>query len=946
MSNTIDRHYNDFGGLDSRSNQMLQPSTTCRDGSLNFQFRTDGANSDFDVLSKRRGFQDKSSSLNAAELGLIEYKYKDLNTGASKVQILGAGADGKLRKRTEHRFKITKSGGSVTSYSLFFDTTSSLYKFEFLDSSNTILSSYAFNTSLTLNALKVALNALAITGLTFDVVDENGASFVSSAVLAYLLDVKYREELLNADSAFNVAYDWVVVPSPKANGVMFEYIASGAWQNNSEFEGVSYINLNNACYMTDGGFPLKYDGFSVYRAGIPRTIGTIATNFPKTYSPDGTLLLDNVTVTGSQIVAGGVYTYKFQYGHVDASGVEILGKTNNFLQIQAGATLGSAINIRTGYITGQDFPAYGARSSANQAIGVSNKVISVYTGHNVLPGMYLRIGFKNDGVGYGYSFIYMLVESVTATSITLKDLPGRILLYPFNITPINDDTFLNNQWIQAGYSFEDLNLRTTDVDETVVPVIASNFLPEIKLGAFIRVYRTKVNVPDGPFYRLVDLPLPLDLTQNFIDIYGDTSLTRSYLSSELLDPSEGEELPRACKYLSKFQNQLVQAGRPYNGQLAGAWYPTNVEQAAFENAWGDESLQLTISKYTEAHLCDFQSVYWSDTLNQEGFPQSGLNEESFDTKFNDQVKGIGENKDSLFVFKERSMGYLSGTLATGDIQKEILESDLGCAAHASIQEVQGSLVWLDKNYGFCSVIAGRLPEIIGFTIQDKQKKNNFLSRLTKFRFSGAKAVNHRIDDVYICYIPGGTNDPDNTTAVPSPTASSRMFVFDYSQGASALRKCWYEWSGVDAAGGLLSQNDVLFVTSSNGKSLQAKKTGSIYDFSDNSSPINFVYKGAWLTYGLMSIDKRFINLAINSVKRGFSLLVSQYYNFTDTKVGEILINFAAGSTNSPRLTVALNKQKVVSGSIGFENNVIYEDVSINGWDIQYSPEYDSGEAKK
>jgi hypothetical protein len=51
--------------------------------------------------------------------------------------------------------------------------------------------------------------------------------------------------------------------------------------------------------MTDGSFPLKYDGFSVYRAGMPRTIGSILKGNTRNYSPDGTILLNNVTVSGT-----------------------------------------------------------------------------------------------------------------------------------------------------------------------------------------------------------------------------------------------------------------------------------------------------------------------------------------------------------------------------------------------------------------------------------------------------------------------------------------------------------------------------------------------------------------------------------------------------------------------------------------------------------------------
>jgi len=124
-----------------------------------------------------------------------------------------------------------------------------------------------------------------------------------------------------------------------------------------------------------------------------------------------------------------------------------------------------------------------------------------------------------------------------------------------------------------------------------------------------------------------------------------------------------------------------------------------------------------------------------------------------------------------------------------------------------------------------------------------------------------------------------------------------------------------------------------------------KKSGSRYDFSDHTSAIPFIFKSAWLNFKAYSIDKKWVQAIIHSARRGFSVLVSQYYNYIDTKEGEILLTFDEAATASPKRTISLNKLKSLSFSLGLENSTINQDVSLNGWEIQFSAEYDKGEAK-
>ena len=106
----LDKHYSDFGGVDTRSNKLNQNPKSARGGSKNFRW------SENDELMNREGFQRKSGEEAACEAGLIEYRFKDINTGEAKSEILGVPFDGHLRRRVVHFLKLTRTTLSSVYY--------------------------------------------------------------------------------------------------------------------------------------------------------------------------------------------------------------------------------------------------------------------------------------------------------------------------------------------------------------------------------------------------------------------------------------------------------------------------------------------------------------------------------------------------------------------------------------------------------------------------------------------------------------------------------------------------------------------------------------------------------------------------------------------------------------------------------------------------------------
>jgi len=199
MANNLQKHYNDFGGLDKRHNKLISDPGSFEGGSRNFRYNFK------DELQQFNGFQHKDDDSGASKRGLIEYKYKDINTGASLTQILGVGDDGQLRKKVAHYLKFTAIG-AATGFSFYYDELSDNFIFSMIG-----ISDISVNTTMTMAQLATALDALV--GVNCIVVDDSGATVVGSTKLAYLGDCVINQSLAVNDVVHS-SWFWEVVILP------------------------------------------------------------------------------------------------------------------------------------------------------------------------------------------------------------------------------------------------------------------------------------------------------------------------------------------------------------------------------------------------------------------------------------------------------------------------------------------------------------------------------------------------------------------------------------------------------------------------------------------------------------------------------------------------------------------------------------------------------------
>jgi hypothetical protein len=242
-----------------------------------------------------------------------------------------------------------------------------------------------------------------------------------------------------------------------------------------------------------------------------------------------------------------------------------------------------------------------------------------------------------------------------------------------------------------------------------------------------------------------------------------------------------------------------------------------------------------------------------------------------------------------------------------------------------VEEVRGSLVWLDKVNGFFSCVAGRLPENIGFSIQDYQKINS-----GNLNYATANAANFRKESLYVCSV--GTT----------------TFVFDYADNGSLKRNCWYLWNRIDGKSVLATSDDKLLIWDGT-RTWKMKLTGTKYDMTDHKTEIPWVINTAWSSQGHPTIDKHYLNLWINSIQGDFTLTVKQYGNYLeDVVASQSNVSFLAetASKKSIKEPVKSYLPKLSSISFGMENSEKNKLVKIQGYEIQYSADFNTGEPKR
>lgn len=866
MSTTIFQNYKQQNGVDLRSNAIKRDPTFAQD-LRNTEYSND------DILEKRKGGKIFANSSPAH--GVYTYDRVNPETGARESQVVGVNHEGKLLKRMSTVLTVSYTGSATACLVRhYFDPANAKFYFRTEEDGAEDLK---VDLGSGLEGSPITIANL-ITSITADA--DYGASYTGdNSVPAAFLEI-VKDEDLKSGALTLTAHYWEEIHKPDSSKIAF--FTAVAEKNSEDFENASFIQNKNVCYLADGGFPYKYDGQAYYKAGLP-----------------GTPADSGFTVTNqagaSGLTIGEAYKWLVRYEYLDGAGNYIFGKSVESASMTPTGGNPHARMTLNNLIPSTQYPTFWAKVNGNQA-GIST--VTVNSGHNLKAGMWLVMFDQNVGV---LEWAMHKITSVTATSITFSpgtiDLNNNDLIFGSLIG--SEDAVANRNPFYNGYAY-DGPMRIT-------------------------IYRTKGN---GSTYYLTPLGLQTFASGDAATQTIDDTATDAQLGAEYTPPSYEPEIPRACKYLSKWQGQIVQAGRPYQSTI-DELLTRNIPSSATEY-------------YGETDFCALNSAYWADVETFEGFPRGGLHEESLDTHSGFGVSGIGPSKDSFFVFDNRSMMLLAGEVGLNNIRKEVLEADVGCAAHATIQDVQGMLVWLDEVQGFQSIVAGRLPISIGIPV-NPLIKDNAKSGSTRLNLKRAVAHNYDLRDKYICTIPAESLSGSNRYT----NGNLKTLVFDYAEiEINQRRRAWHIWD-IDGSGGITTISDELFYVQRgyDGSALtrylwKRSELGDAWDYEDHNASINWVYFMGWLHINKPSIKKSFPSLFVQSTKdtqtAGFALTVNQYLDFiSSTAVGNFtkVFDFSA-NVNQRGHKLPLPKDDAQALAVKFSNSQDQVNVAITGWEIE------------
>ena len=694
--------------------------------------------------------------------------------------------------------------------------------------------------------------------------------------------------------------------------VTFPGSANMVYQNSQDFENASMDTFDDVIYICNGwDFPQKYDGQTVYRAGMPTGIRPSA--------------VDDTFFPIKPFVMGNNYQYAVTYEQVDALGHIIEGAISEvWKHTIAAATAamtytvtylpaGSGWNTNGASAIGGMSSSYGpdgngfyydqvvvnvpytlkigdsayyqdaqiALINGNQSgVGGAGVItIIVHIGHGVVPGDTV---YFTDATPVS---LQRVVDSVTDTSITIQGSPvsvldsTSILAYKVglvfgdvgivsgnqsNVNTINLSTALSGPTLQIGdvVTFIDasMNMQQRNVTAVGAGTITIDGIPVSVLNGIviastnqqaglITIQRTNANPITSNFNSAISNNLRVNIyrTENNGNFAVDSEL---FLVASI--PNDSTTFSPTSFVDSLADNELgVEFADPDR-------LPNPPPISKYVKAFGNQMIYGGGERGTSANS---DNVFFSEGNSPESTP---LATNFFSvTNADDSVSGLGVSGSTLIVTKQTSLWSVAGDLLTGQFQVVQIAQGLniGCIAHATIQSV-GSLLYFLHTNGVYGITENQIfptdpfgnPIPLSSPIDVLFRETNYLPQ-TKYVLKRAVAVNYTKDNQYLLFLPCENANSTIRTA----NSYSIILCYDY-QG-----KNWYQWENMNAAGGMYVINDDLYFqerrfSGVNGNTANLYKQHRFYrlvDHADHTGSQYVEWISSWEDMGQPEVRKKF-----------------------------------------------------------------------------------------
>ncbi len=448
MEYLITQRYSNHYGVDLKNNDLTR-KTEFASEVANAQYRESGS------PEKRKGYQAATAG---GGIGAFFYQRANPLTGLDESEKLVA--DENLQRVKASTLSVVYSGAEANCrISVFYDPATSQYRCQITEGIVLVLDQglgIGFDevSTFTLTQLDTAISALS----NFSA-NVSGDGSVPAAFLQIV-----RDWDLVASNFMGMAEYLEQVYSPVAN----PFSASWAKRFNSEFELISSVNIQNNIYFGHADLAImKYDGNSVYRAGIP-AVASISATAGAAGSVTGTNYYHQAQYiqkdAAGQFIEGNILTADSQVASVTAQSMDVTvaniqagtGYNTNCAIVvgaQVAATTLSVDNGAGGAHTihvGDTAYFYDAVSAAYVEREVTARTSSTITiagagvtvADNAVISNNLRIGiYRNLSSGTFPSVWYLVAEipnnSFSATQVFVDDVPDSGL--GAEITPPFDD---------------------------------------------------------------------------------------------------------------------------------------------------------------------------------------------------------------------------------------------------------------------------------------------------------------------------------------------------------------------------------------------------------------------------------------------------------------------------------------------------------------------------
>lgn len=440
----------------------------------------------------------------------------------------------------------------------------------------------------------------------------------------------------------------------------------------------------------------------------------------------------------------------------------------------------------------------------------------------------------------------------------------------------------------------------------------------------IRIFRNQnTGITPTIWYEVVDLPNnSFAVTQTYTDNTSDTNLLGNI---QLVEPITDRSPPIKGKYISAFQTLMVTAGDPEN--------PNTVSVSDIEN-------------------CEYFP-----------FPD---NQFTVNNLQGDIITGLHPSNENFLIFQSRAIHAMTGDVPNGNFRVDTITTDIGCAAHATIQDVRGTVCFLSP-VGPRVMTGASIPQGLGAS-----KDNGLNSRLDPlftqrgvseeqlFRLRRAIALNDRRGEKYILFVPA---ESETTGGDKYVNEYAETLVYDYTRDA------WVKRSGLNMGAGIIStndDNDIYFIERRElsgvvyNYAYRFLNTGTFLDYQDHNQAITCTYKSPWEFMGEAGLRKNFQAIrvyGIEQIDREYTVDINTESNFTpDNVISTCAITFGAGGYGTSEYGVdpfgdpsttglkhKLSNGRVTSLRVILSNDQEQTNISITGYELEiatpYNPKY-------